>query len=224
METRCFRNAPYAELLELQRSEFKKRVDCRINHWELPEDLLLMVEHLPVYTLGFHGNADNFLEDVDELRRLGIDIVRIERGGDITYHGPGQLTVYPIIDMLRYRLGVKDYVYLLEESVIRTIGEYGITGERVEGATGVWVVCGDGKRRKISAIGVKCSRHVAMHGLALNISSDISGFRRINPCGFDGDSVTSLSLLTGREENFERVRSLLEGHLRSLLEGHISCS
>ena len=140
------------------------------------EEHLLLVEHPPVFTLGRHGHAENMLVSEDALAAKGIEFVRIERGGDITFHGPGQLVAYPIIDLQRHHLGVKDYVNLLEEAVIRTIAHYGITGERVEGATGVWIDKGLPGERKICAIGVKCTRFVTMHGLALNINTDLHYF------------------------------------------------
>ena len=221
MECRIFREAPYEELLRLQTEEFERRVECRKEGIQLPEDLILFVEHQPVYTLGKHGKKENLIVDDSLLKGDNISLYHIGRGGDITYHGPGQLTVYPIIDMQRYHLGVKDYVALLEEAVLQTIAEYGIKGERVEGATGVWIKDGKGER-KISAIGVRCNRHVTMHGLSLNISSDISGFSRINPCGFTDKGVTSISLETGHETDFVEVLEKLKGNLTRLLQLRIA--
>lgn len=217
MECRIFREAPYEELLRIQTEEFERRVECRKEGIQLPEDLILFVEHLPVYTIGKHGDFSNLIVDRPSLERNNIKLFHIGRGGDITYHGPGQLTVYPILDMRRYRLGVKEYVALLEEAVIQTIGAYGIKGERIDGATGVWIKDEKGER-KISAIGVKCSRYVTMHGLSLNVSSDVSGFTRINPCGFQDKGVTSISLERGIEtdlaEVIEKLRSCLTDLLR----------
>ena len=156
---------PYREAWELQKS-IQADVITDKNR-EDTEEHLLLVEHPPVFTLGRHGHAENMLVSEDALAAKGIEFVRIERGGDITFHGPGQLVAYPIIDLQRHHLGVKDYVNMLEEAVIRTIAHYGITGERVDGATGVWIDKGLPGERKICAIGVKCTRFVTMHGLSL---------------------------------------------------------
>ncbi len=154
----------------------------------------------------------------DALAAKGIEFVRIERGGDITFHGPGQLVAYPIIDLQRHHLGVKDYVNMLEEAVIRTIAHYGITGERVEGATGVWIDKGLPGERKICAIGVKCTRFVTMHGLALNINTDLHYFGAINPCGFIDKGVTSVRQETGKEADMQEAKELFAAHFRELLK------
>lgn len=169
----------------------------------IDNEYLLMVEHNPVYTLGHHGNEHNMLfNPISE----GIECIRIERGGDITFHGPGQLVVYPIIDLESHSLGVKKYVSLLEQTVIDLIAEYGVKGERVDGATGVWIGVGTAQERKICAIGVKCSHFVTMHGLALNINTDLSYFSKINPCGFVDKGVTSLSKELGRAVDMQEVK------------------
>ena len=221
MECRIFREAPYEEMLRLQTEEFERRVECRKEGIQLPEDLIFFVEHLPVYTIGKHGDFSNLIVDRLSLERNNIKLFHIGRGGDITYHGPGQLTVYPILDMRRYRLGVKEYVALLEEAVIQTIGAYGIKGERIDGATGVWIKDEKGER-KISAIGVKCNRYVTMHGLSLNVSSDVSGFTRINPCGFQDKGVTSISIERGIETDFSEVIEKLRSCLTDLLRLRIA--
>ena len=207
----------YREILEMQLAEFNRRVDCRKVGEELPDDLIIFAEHQPVYTLGKHGHQSNLLLSPEELGRNGIEYAEIGRGGDITYHGPGQITVYPILDLLRYRLGVKDYVDLLEETVVRTIGGYGIKGERIEGRTGVWIGKGTQSERKISAIGIKCSRHVSMHGFALNVGSDISRFTGIVPCGISNRGVTSISLEVGREVPVSEVKEELWVNITRLL-------
>lgn len=157
-------------------------------------------EHKPVYTLGFHGNEKNLLVSESQLMKAGTEVIRIERGGDITYHGPGQLIVYPIIDLDARKMSVKEYMWALEECVIRLIANYGIKGERVEGATGVWIDKGTPDERKICAMGVKCRRHITMHGLALNVTTDLIAFNRINPCGFINKGVTSIAKEITREE------------------------
>lgn len=147
----------------------------------------------------------------------GIKLFEIERGGDVTYHGPGQLVVYPLIDLEAHHLGVKSYIHILEESVIRTIAHYGIKGERVEGATGVWIDAGTSHERKICAIGVKCSRFITMHGLALNVNTDLQQFSLINPCGFIDKGVTSIASEVGHPVNFKETARLLTDNLLKLL-------
>lgn len=153
---------------------------------------LLLVEHDPVYTLGKSGDAGNMLISESQLKIRQAELIKVDRGGDITFHGPGQLVVYPVLDLESFGWGVKTYVEKLEEVVIRTLEEYGIAGERVEGATGVWLDAGLPGERKICAIGVKCSRYVTMHGFALNGNTDLNYFNYIHPCGFVDKGVTSL--------------------------------
>lgn len=173
---------------------------------EAYDERLLIVEHSPVYTLGRHGDAANMLLSSVELGRLGAELVQTDRGGDITFHGPGQLVAYPIIDLLRHRMGVKDYVHTLEQAVIDTIATYGINGRRVQGATGVWLDVGTPRERKICAIGVRCKRFVTCHGLALNVNTDLRYFQAINPCGFTDKGVTSLAAELGQSVDFEEVK------------------
>lgn len=209
-------NFSYGEILELQKKEFLKRVGCKKDGSPLPEDVVFFVEHLPVYTLGINGKREHVLMSADLLKEKGIEYYEIGRGGDVTYHGPGQITMYPIIDMERYRLGVKDYVWLLEETVIQTIREYGIKGGRIEGKTGVWIDINSPYERKISAIGIKCSRFVSMHGLALNVSSDLSAFGGIVPCGLT-QGVTSISKELRQEINLNEVEEKLWVNFTGLL-------
>lgn len=170
-------------------------------------EVVALVEHSAVYTLGFHGNADNMLASESRLRSLGAECIRIERGGDITYHGPGQLVVYPIINLHRHKLGVKTYIELLELSVIELLRRYGIEATSNTDAIGVWIDWGKLTARKICAIGVKVSHGVTMHGLALNVNTDLSAFGLINPCGFIDKGVTSISRELGHEADFEKVKS-----------------
>ncbi|MCM1004985.1 MAG: lipoyl(octanoyl) transferase LipB [Prevotella sp.] len=173
---------------------------------------IYLTEHKDVYTLGKHGHPENLL-----LLPERVECIRIERGGDITYHGPGQLVVYPIINLHLHRLGVKQYINILEEAVIRTIADFGVKGERVEGATGVWVGVSSPAERKICAIGVKISRGVTMHGLALNVNTRLSAFSAINPCGFTDKGVTSLQAELGRTCQMDKVKSIFCEHLQNLL-------
>lgn len=153
---------------------------------------VIAVEHDPVYTLGFHGNAANMLASDRLLAVSGAECIRIERGGDITYHGPGQLVVYPIIDLRSFHLGVKKYIELLEDSVIELLVRYGISASSNNDAIGVWIDWDKPEARKICAIGVKVSHGVTMHGLALNVNTNLNAFGLINPCGFVDKGVTSI--------------------------------
>lgn len=204
----------YPSALAEQKNRFdalvaSKRPDFK---GDTPDEWLITVEHTPVYTLGRHADPHNVLH-----RLPGVDVVQITRGGDVTFHGPGQLVVYPIIDMTRHNLGVKSYIHLLEEAVIRLSGEYDIKGERVEGATGVWIDTGTPRERKICAIGVKCSRFVTMHGLALNVNTDLSYFHAINPCGFVDKGVTSLKEELGHDVDFAKVTERFREIFHSLI-------
>ena len=156
------------------------------------KEYILIGEHYPVITLGRRAAEMNVLLPDSVLDKRGIKKYHIGRGGDVTFHGPGQLILYPILDLEKHRLGVKEYVNILEETVIRLLDKYGIKGERIEGATGVWIGKGTEEERKICAMGIKCSRFCTMHGLALNVDMDLSGFKMINPCGFKDKGVTSI--------------------------------
>lgn len=181
-------------------------VGCKKEHIPVETEYLLVGEHPSVYTIGFHGDITNLKVSEEELNREGVECIRIERGGDITYHGPGQMIAYPIIDLENHGLGVKGYVALLEDCVIRLLEEYGIKGESVEGATGVWIGKGTDRERKICAIGVKCTRFITMHGLALNVNTDLTAFNAINPCGFTDKGVTSISAETGSQIDMNTLK------------------
>ncbi|MDE7123305.1 MAG: lipoyl(octanoyl) transferase LipB [Alistipes sp.] len=178
---------------------------------------LLLVEHDPVYTLGKSGRAENLLVGRERLEALGATFFRIDRGGDITFHGPGQLVCYPILDLERLSMGLRDYIGALEEAVIRTVADYGIAAGRIAGASGVWIV--DEKRppRKICAIGVRSSRYITMHGFALNVATDLSWFAHINPCGFADRGVASIAGETGREAAMDDVKRRVVAHLGEVL-------
>lgn len=167
---------------------------------------LLLVEHFPVYTLGKSGNEANLLINAIQLKARQAEFIQVDRGGDITFHGLGQLVVYPVLDLECFHLGIKEYVHRLEEVVIRVLKEYGIEGERLEGATGVWLEAHMARARKICAIGVKCSRYVTMHGFALNVNTDLTYFNAIHPCGFVDKGVTSLARELDREVPLEEVK------------------
>lgn len=182
----------YAKIYHLQKALFTNLIDEKLNN-RFKNEYLLLGEHFPVITCGRRADQGNILYSEKDLKRIKIDIFNIERGGDVTFHGPGQLIAYPIIDLNVHKLTVKGYVEVLEEAVIRLLLKYGIKGGRIEGATGVWIGKGSSLERKICAIGVKCSRFCTMHGLALNINTDLSGFSMINPCGFKDKGVTSMA-------------------------------
>lgn len=168
---------------------------------------LILCEHPHVYTLGKSGKPANMLMTDDYLAARGIKFVHTDRGGDITYHGPGQIVGYPIFDLDNFRLGLKDYIDRVEEAVIRTIARYGLRGARLHGATGVWLDPETpGRQRKICAIGVRSSRFVTMHGFALNVNTDLSYFHNINPCGFIDKGVCSIASETGRHVDFVEAK------------------
>ena len=168
---------------------------------------LLFVEHPSVYTLGKSGNMDNVLINEEMRSAKGIEFFRTNRGGDITFHGPGQIVGYPILDLEKFYTDIGKYLRNIEEVIILTLAEYGIKGDRSQGETGVWIEPDiKGKERKICAIGVRSSRWITMHGFALNVASDLTGFLSITPCGLTGVRMTSLSLELGREVTLEEVR------------------
>ncbi len=174
---------------------------------EEESDYLILCEHPHVYTLGRNGEANNLLINEAFLERIGAKFYKIDRGGDITYHGYGQLVGYPILNLNHFDLSIKRYVELLEQSVINTIAHFGVKGERISGATGVWV-CNGGKEEKISAIGVRASRYVTMHGFSLNVNTNLEYFNYINPCGFTTKGVTSLEALCGDKVEMMDVKRI----------------
>lgn len=182
---------------------------------------LLLVEHPPVYTLGKSGRAENLLVDPAALEALGARFYHIDRGGDITFHGPGQLVGYPILDLELLGIGLRDYIDSLEEAVIRTVACYGIRAGRIAGASGVWIDDKKTAPRKICAIGVRASRYVTMHGFALNVSTDLRWFSRINPCGFTDRGVTSIERETGGRISMTEVKELAVKFLSEILNVEI---
>lgn len=228
---------------------------------------ILLVEHPPVYTLGKSGHAENLLVGREALEAMGAQFFHIDRGGDITFHGPGQLVCYPILDLERLGIGLRAYIDALEEAVIRTVARYGIRAGRIAGASGVWVGtgtadagengsgdeektrtadsgvaltanyassriaddggnrtandCGKSIPRKICAIGVRSSRYITMHGFALNVTTDLEWFSRINPCGFTDRGVTSIERETGRKVPMDDVKELVVKFLSEILNVRI---
>ena len=183
---------------------------------------ILLVEHPPVYTLGKSGHAENLLIGREALEAMGAQFFHIDRGGDITFHGPGQLVCYPILDLERLGIGLREYIEALEEAVIRTVAEYGIAAGRIAGASGVWIDPGKARPRKICAIGVRSSRYVTMHGFALNVTTDLQWFSRINPCGFTDRGVTSIAAETGLQPPMQKVKQTVIKILGTVLQCEIA--
>lgn len=206
----------YQEAYAFQHELFAQGVQKK-KYQHLPENHFILCEHPPVFTLGKRANEGNFLENQ---MNLGADVVRINRGGDITFHGPGQLVVYPILDLDQYQIGLRTYIDNLEEIVIRLLASYGLSGARVAGSSGVWMDVGLPTERKVAAIGVRASRHITMHGLALNVSTNLAWFDKIIPCGIPGKGVTSLQKELGREVDMKEVKSRLTQEFQLLFEGN----
>ena len=183
-----------------------------------PSGHFLFCEHPHVYTLGKSGEKTNLLIDPNFLKAINAVFYRIDRGGDITYHGPGQLVGYPIIDLEQTKMGIRSYIHLLEECIILALKDFNITAERMQDATGVWLDASIfGKTRKICAIGVRVSRNVTMHGFALNINTDLNYFNYINPCGFSDKGVTSMTQELGKKADMQEVKESVKNHFSKLL-------
>ena len=199
----------YSECWDLQRSLFDALCAKKLNkafHEGEPRGTILIVEHPAVYTLGKSGHAENMLCSKKYLESLGAEFYHIDRGGDITFHGPGQLVCYPIVDLDAIGLGVRRYIEALEQTIIDLAADYGIEAHRSEGASGVWITRPGNRLEKLCAIGVRASHGVTMHGLAMNVATDLNWFHLINPCGFTDRGVCSLTTLTGREVTMEEVK------------------
>lgn len=204
----------YQKTWDLQEQLFRKSVKMRGDGEENIPNHLFFVEHPHVYTLGKSGDEHNMLLNSIQLQAKDASFVETNRGGDITYHGPGQIVGYPIFDILSMDLGVRDYIEKLEEAVIKTVAEYGIHATRLDGATGVWLdIDKPGRTRKICAIGVKCSRHITMHGFALNVNTNLDYFSYINPCGFVDKGVTSIEKELGHAVDFEEAKLICKTKL-----------
>jgi len=206
----------YAEAWEKQKALFDARVQAKANVNNL-QDVAVFCEHPHVYTLGKSGDQENLLVSNQTLKDKGVSFFKTDRGGDITYHGPGQIVAYPILDLEHYNIGLRQFIYNLEEAVILFLSDFGVKSERLEGATGVWLdITIPGRTRKICAIGVKSSRFITMHGLALNINTDLSYYSFINPCGFIDKGVTSLEVETGKKQDLELCQQLLFQKMRQV--------
>lgn len=214
----------YKEAWDYQEKLFKSIIDLKIakrknESVEETKNYMLLCEHPHVYTLGKSGSENNLLLNHLQLTKKNATFYKINRGGDITYHGPGQLVVYPIFDLDHFFTDIHKYLRYLEEAVINTLNDYGITAGRVDGLTGVWI---DGEdpinARKICAMGVKCSRWVTMHGIGFNINSDLSYFNNIVPCGITDKAVTSLEKELGRKIEMSEVKQKLMAHIANIFE------
>jgi lipoyl(octanoyl) transferase len=216
----------YKETWDFQTEIFNKLVDHKkqVSDTGNPDlnnqpGTLIFVEHPHVYTLGKSGSENNLLLDMIQLKARDASFYRIDRGGDITYHGPGQIVGYPIFDLEVIRIGLKEYIHRLEEAIIRTVGEFGLNGSRLEGGTGVWLDPEvSGKARKICAIGVKASKYVTMHGFAFNVNTDLSYFNNINPCGFTDKGVTSLEKELGEKQDYILVKNVVKRNLGEVFD------
>ena len=217
----------YKETWDYQESLFQQIVDIKIRNRR--EDLslptpnyLLFVEHPHVYTLGKSGDITNLLVAEAELEKKGAKFYKINRGGDITYHGPGQIVGYPILDLDNFFTDIHKYLRLLEEMIILTLEEYGLKGERSDGETGVWLDVGTPFARKICAMGVRASRWVTMHGFAFNVNTDLGYFDHMIPCGIKGKAVTSLNVELGKATvDIEEVKQKLLRHFEALFKGQV---
>ncbi len=202
----------YASTWEKQKDIFHSMIEQK-RLGETPLQHIIPVEHDHVYTFGKHAQHNHLLIAQDFLKTLGAETFEIERGGDITYHGPGQLVVYPLLDLEQIGIGIKDYVAGIETSLINVLKHYGIESGVIKDRVGVWIDIGKPKERKIAAIGIKSSRYVTMHGLALNVNTDLSMFNHIVPCGIPDKGVTSLKLELNEEIPLFEVNDLLMSEL-----------
>ncbi len=194
-----------------------KEQNRRTDHKLLTPNYLLFCEHPHVYTIGNSGKEDNLLMSEEFLKSKRASLIKINRGGDITYHGPGQIVGYPILDLDNFGVSIKDYIYQLEDVLIRTLKHYDIVASRVSGATGVWLDAGHPQNeRKICAIGVRTSHWVSMHGFAFNVNTDLDYFGYIVPCGIQGKTVTSLKQELGNHIDIQQVQNILKQEFQSV--------
>lgn len=216
----------YKEAWDFQENLFNKNVEIKLKNRDLPEkekivtkNHLLFCEHPHVITLGRSGKQENLLLDQEQLKQNNISFYKINRGGDITYHGPEQLVGYPILDLDNFFPDIHKYVHFLEEAVIRVLQQYQVKAERLNGASGVWIDADNPlKARKICAVGVRTSRWVTMHGFAFNINTDLSYFKYMNPCGFIDKGVTSLEKELGQKIEMQQVKEKLKKELSEVFQ------
>lgn len=213
---------PYEEAWKRQEDIFNRTVAIKTENRTNPDrqkitdNFLIFTEHPHVYTLGKSGKPENLLLDDEELKDKGATYHKINRGGDITYHGPGQIVGYPILDLDNFFTDIHLYLRTLEEAIILTLKDYGIEAGRYEGFTGVWLDADNARARKICAMGVRCSRWVTMHGFAFNVNANLNYFGNIVPCGIDDKDVTSLERELGRAMDMAEVKEVLKRHIATL--------
>lgn len=213
----------YKETWDFQTDLLQGIIDLKIDNRKKQEqkptpNYFLFVEHPHVYTLGKSGDISNLLLNEEQLKEKGAVFYKINRGGDITYHGPGQIVGYPILDLENFFTDIHKYLRLLEEAIILTIAEYGLKGERSEGETGVWLDVGTPFARKICAMGIRSSRWVTMHGFALNVNTNLGYFDNIIPCGIRGKAVASMEAELGKKLDTEEVKQKILKHFKDLFE------
>ena len=213
----------YKETWDFQEAVFQKTIDVKVDNRRNDnsnptENHFIFVEHPHVYTLGKSGDISNLLLSEEQLKQKGATYYKINRGGDITYHGPGQIVGYPILDLDNFFTDIHKYLRFLEEVIIKTLAEYGIKSERSNGETGVWLDVGTPFARKICALGVRTSRWVTMHGFALNVNVNLGYFDNIIPCGIKGKAVTSMEAELNRKVPMEEVQEKILKHFKKLFE------
>jgi lipoyl(octanoyl) transferase len=216
----------YKEAWDIQNKLFQDIVDIKLANRNREEKMttqnhLLFTEHPPVYTLGKSGDLSNLLLSEEQLKKKGISFFKSNRGGDITFHGPGQIVGYPILDLEAFKPDIRWYMRSLEEVIIKTIAHYGLQGVRSEGETGVWLDVGTPFARKICALGVRTSRWVTMHGFALNVNTNLGYFDHIIPCGIKGKAVTSLEAEINRKVPLSEVRALILAHFGEVFRAEV---
>lgn len=213
----------YKETWDFQTELLQEIVDTKVKNRrndlnESTKNYFLFVEHPHVYTLGKSGDLSNLLLNENQLKEKGATFYKINRGGDITYHGPGQIVGYPILDLENFFTDIHKYLRLLEETIILTIAEYGLKGERSDGETGVWLDVGTPFARKICAMGIRSSRWVTMHGFALNVNANLGYFDNIIPCGIRDKAVTSMEAELNKKIDQEEVKEKILKHFKTLFE------
>lgn len=218
---------PYQQAWDLQTRLFEQVIERKMHNRKVSDEeqltqfhYLLFCEHLPVYTLGRNGKESHLLLDEEGLKEKKASFHKINRGGDITYHGYGQLVGYPILDMDEFFTDIARYVRTLEEAIIRMLATYGIQGERIKGLSGVWIEGTTERARKICAVGVHLSRWTTMHGFALNVNTDLTYFEYIVPCGINDKAVTSMQKELGRKVDMDAVKIVLKTQFAELMEAH----
>lgn len=215
-ETWDYQEDLFQGILNMKSENRKNETDKETNNY------FLFVEHPHVYTLGKSGHLENMLLNEQQLKEKNATFYKINRGGDITYHGPGQIVGYPILDLDNFFTDIHKYLRFLEEVIIKVLGDYGLNGMRSEGETGVWLDVGTPFARKICAMGVRASRWVTMHGFALNVNSDLGYFDNIIPCGIRGKAVASLNVELGVEKvNEEEVKHKILGYFKEMFEAEL---